>query len=488
MTETLDFTIRNALVFDGSGRAPVRSDLAVSGGRITAVGAELSGRSGRDIDADGLALAPGFIDVHTHDDAVLLHPGAMEAKITQGVTSVVTGNCGTCIAPGLPEGADVVPPPMDLLGDISAFRFRTFADYLDALVDVGPEVNVFPLIGQTMLRLRAMDDPERPATVDEIETMRRDLSEAIAGGAAGMSTGLAYPPARYAATEEILALARDVAAAGLLWTTHMRDERSGVVSAVAETLDVARRSRVRTLISHHKCCSPSAFGLSRTTLAMIEDARKELAVGLDLYPYTASSTVLLAAFAQDSSKVTVTWSDPHPEHEGRDIADVAADWGVSPDEALERLKPGGAIYHRMDEGDLRRIMAYPPTLIGSDGLPSDRRPHPRLWGTFPRVLGHFARDEGVLPMETAVAKMTGQTAALLGLQDRGLLKAGYKADLVLFDPDKVIDKASYDDPTQPSEGIHCVWVNGVPVVENAEYLRGTSGAGAVIGGCRAAAG
>ncbi|MCR8726056.1 N-acyl-D-amino-acid deacylase family protein [Frigidibacter sp. ROC022] len=487
MTATSEIMIRNARLFDGTGAAAVVRDLSVADGIITAIGRDLPGTAAQEMDGSGLALAPGFIDVHTHDDAMVLQPGGMEPKLSQGVTSVVTGNCGICLAPGLPEGASVPTPPLDLLGDAAAFRFPEFGDFIDALHGSGPEVNVFPLVGQTLLRLRAMDRPGRPATAAEVERMREDLARAIAGGAAGLSTGLAYPPARFASTDEILALARDVAAAGLLWTTHMRDERSGVVSAVAETLDIARRSGVRTLISHHKCCSQAAFGLSRTTLAMIEEARKELSVGLDLYPYTASSTVLLPTFARDSTKVTVTWSDPHPEMEGRDLKDIAAEWGVSQDEALERLKPGGAIYHQMDEGDLRRIMAYPPTLIGSDGLPQDRRPHPRLWGTFPRVLGHFARDEAVLPLETAIAKMTGQTAALLGLKDRGLLKPGCKADLVLFDPEQVIDRASYAEPTLPPAGIRQVWVNGAPVVEDGAYRPGRPGAGTVIGGCRAAA-
>lgn len=485
MTTDTDMLIRNVRLIDGTGTPPFVGDIAIADGTIQALGSGLPRTAARELDGEGLAVAPGFIDVHTHDDAVVLKPGGMKPKITQGVTSVVTGNCGICIAPSLPEGATEPTPPLDLLGDKTTFRFPEFSDYINALQVGAPEVNVFPLVGQTLLRLRAMDDPERAATAAEIERMREDLARALTGGAAGMSTGLAYPPARYASTEEILALARDVASAGLLWTTHMRDERSGVVSAVAETLDIARRSGVRTLISHHKCCGQAAFGLSRTTLAMIDEARRKLSVGLDVYPYTASSTILIPQFARDSQTVTITWSDPHPEQEGRDLGDIAADWGVSQDEALERLKPGGAVYHQMDEGDLRRIMAYPPSLIGSDGLPTDRRPHPRLWGTFPRVLGHFARDEAVLPLETAVAKMTGQTATLLGIRDRGFLKPGYKADLVLFDPDEVIDTASYADPTQQAAGIHHVWVNGVQVVEDGQYLNDTPGAGVVIGGRRA---
>jgi N-acyl-D-aspartate/D-glutamate deacylase len=243
----------------------------------------------------------------------------------------------------------------------------------------------------------------------------------------------------------------------------MRDERTGVVAAVAETIDVARRTGARTLISHHKCCGEAAFGLSRTTLAMIDEARRTLAIDLDVYPYTASSTVLIETFARDSRRVTVSWSEPHPEMAGRDLADIASDWGVDTSTALERLKPGGAIYHQMDEADLDRILAFPPSLVGSDGLPRDLRPHPRLWGTFPRVVGHFARERGVIDHETAIAKMTGQTASVLGLKDRGRIAPGCRADLVLYDPGRIRDEATYDEPTRPAAGINRVYVNGRPV-------------------------
>jgi len=305
-----------------------------------------------------------------------------------------------------------------------------------------------------------MADLDRPATEGEISQMEADLRAALAQGAMGLSTGLAYPPAKAATTGEIARLVRIAAESGALWTTHMRDERTGVVSAVAETIDIAHRTGARTLISHHKCCGAAAFGLSSTTLAMIEEARGEMALDLDVYPYTASSTVLLESFARDSSKVTVTWSDPHPEMSGRDLADIAADWGCNLSEALERLKPGGAIYHQMDDADLARILGYPPSLVGSDGLPNDRRPHPRLWGTFPRVLGHFCRDLGLFPIETAIAKMTGQTAKTLGLKDRGTLQEGHFADLVLFDPSAIGDEATYENPTAISTGIRRVMVNG----------------------------
>jgi N-acyl-D-amino-acid deacylase len=431
----------------------------VAEGRIAAVGPGLDGEAAEVIEGAGRVLAPGFIDVHTHDDRAALDAAASFPKVSQGVTTVVVGNCGVSVAPSPVRNGEVVPP-INLLGKAADFAFPRFADYRRRVEDAPGPVNVAALVGHMTLRARALDTLERPATETEISAMRADLAEALAAGALGLSTGLAYPPSRYAPTSEVVALARDVAAAGRLFTTHMRDEANGVVASVAETISIARQSSVRTLISHHKCCGEGNFGLSATTLAMIAEARETLSIDLDLYPYTASSTVLLASFAKQSSKVTVSWSDSHPEMAGHDVAEIAAEWGCDQATAMERLRPGGGIYHQMDEADLRRILTFPPSLVGSDGLPHDKRPHPRLWGTFPRVLGHYVRERGDLSLEQAVAKMTGQTAKVLGLSERGLVKPGFHADLVLFDPATVLDRATYDDPEEPAAGIDRVLVNG----------------------------
>lgn len=447
-------------VVDGSGAAGVTGDVAVAGDRIAAVDARLDGAAAEVIEGAGRVLAPGFIDVHTHDDRAALSAETSFPKLSQGVTTVVVGNCGVSLAPSPVRKAGEVVAPINLLGKAADFAYPRFADYR-ARVEASPgPVNVAALVGHMTLRARAMDDLERPATAAEIAAMRADLAEALEAGALGLSTGLAYPPSRYAPTSEVVALARDVADAGRLFTTHMRDEAGGVVASVAETIAIARESGVRTLISHHKCCGAGNFGLSATTLAMIAEARESLSIDLDVYPYTASSTVLLERIVKESSKVVVSWSDSHPEMAGHDLSDIAAGWGCNIDTALDRLRPGGAIYHQMDDQDLVRILTFPPSLVGSDGLPHDRRPHPRLWGTFPRVLGHFVRERGELTLEQAVAKMTGQTAAVLGLKHRGLVREGHHADLVLFDPEAVIDRASYDDPEQPAAGIDMVLVNG----------------------------
>ena len=479
-----DLLIHDVEIFDGSGDAPWRGSCAIADGRIISLSTAESRadtqpiRAKQEIDGSGFALAPGFIDIHTHDDMAVFDPKRMKAKLSQGVTTVVVGNCGISASPSPLARHSTLIPPLDLLGDNSSFRFTNANDYMEALAAAVPTVNVLPLVGHTVLRARAMDDLQLPASSSQLAAMQKDLSTALAAGMNGFSTGLAYPPAKAASTDEVLALAEVVADVDGLWTTHMRDERSGVVAAVAETIDIARRSGVRTLISHHKCCGEAAFGLSRTTLAMISKARDELRLDLDVYPYTASSTVLLQSFAMDSRKVTVSWSTPHPEMAGRDLDDIATEWGVDNISALEKLQPGGGIYHQMDDADLERIMAYPPALIGSDGLPNDMRPHPRLWGTFPRVLGHYARDRSLFSLQTAIAKMTGQSAETLGLANRGRIATGMAADLVLFDPATIADRADYKSPDMPSAGISLVLVNGKPAWKN-EALAG-SGHGIVL--------
>ena len=229
---------------------------------------------------------------------------------------------------------------------------------------------------------------------------------------------------------------------------------------VEETLDIGRRAEVAVVISHHKCAGRANWGLTKRTLAIIEAARRHQTVNLDVYPYTASSTVLMADAVRDSERVLVTWSEPHPDAAGRDLGEIADEWECTLEAAVERLSPGGAIYFQMDEADLRRVLSHPDTMVGSDGLPHDARPHPRLWGTFPRVLGYYCRDVGLLGLEEAVHRMTGIPASVFGIEGRGRVAPGFAADLVLFDPETVIDEASYEAPARPATGIQRVLVNG----------------------------
>ena len=238
-----------------------------------------------------------------------------------------------------------------------------------------------------------------------------------------------------------------------------------ILDSIAETMETARRADIPVVISHHKCAGPKNWGRTRETLPVIEAAAKRQPVGLDAYPYSAGSTNLRADLITDEYRIMITWSRPHPKMTGRDLIDIAAEWGVDIHEAARRLDPAGAIYFQMNDEDVERVLRFPLTMIGSDGLPHDDHPHPRLWGTFPRVLGHYSRELGLFPLEAAIHKMTGLSAKTFRLKQRGILADGNFADLVVFDPETVIDRATYDKPKQLSVGIDKVFVNGVLAYE-----------------------
>jgi N-acyl-D-amino-acid deacylase len=455
-----DLIIRNATVFDGLGSPRYSADVGVAGDRIVAVGDLGGAQADREVDADGMALAPGFIDAHTHDDrAVLCGPECMLCKMSQGVTTVVVGNCGISLSPVRMKSRPV--PPLDLLGDESWFAFDSFAAYADRLARDPAPVNTYALIGHMSLRVEAMNgDTQRAATDAEAAHMQARLRQALAEGASGFSTGLYYPPNMMAPTDEVIAVAEALRAAGGLYVTHMRDEANDVLLSIEETLKIGRAVDVPVVISHHKCSMPENFGRSTETLPLIDQGAAGQKVDFDIYPYAAGSTVLMPHRLRKDVPVQITWSVPHPELAGRMLADIAQEWDLDPKVAAERLVPAGAIYFQMDEPDVQRIMAHRLAMIGSDGLPHDSYPHPRLWGTFPRVLGHYARDLKLFSLEQAVRKMTGHTASVFGMVDRGVIRTGAYADLVLFDPDKVRDASTYDAPTRAAEGILETWVNG----------------------------
>ncbi len=458
-----DLVIRGGTVIDGGGAPAFRADVAVDGGRISEVGALEDATGEREIDARGLVVAPGFIDVHTHDDRALLD-GDMAAKASQGVTTVVAGNCGISLAPFRPEGRP--PPPMDLLGGESDYRFPTFASYLEALDARRPVLNGLFLVGHQTLRVQHVEDLGRPANEAETAAMRAGVEQAMQAGAVGVSTGLFYPPSRAAPTEEVVALAEAAAPWGGLYATHMRDEGAYLEESVEESLEIGRRAGVAVVLSHHKASGAAHHGKTARSLPRVEAAAASQQVSLDVYPYAMSSTVLLPDRLADSSRVLITWSEPHPEAAGRDLSDIAAEHGVSQEEMALRLLPAGAIYFAMAEEDVQRVLRFPRAMIGSDGIPHDPRPHPRLWGTFPRVLGHYSRELGLMPLEEAVRRMTGLPADRFGLDGRGVVEAGAVADLCLFDPNTVIDRATFENPMAPADGICAVLVAGEAVWED----------------------
>src|SRR4051812_8613529 len=463
MAASYDLLIRNATVIDGTGAPRFDADIAVTSGKISEIG-ELSGKGKVELEGKGKIVAPGFIDAHTHDDRLMLSAPDMAAKVSQGVTTVVAGNCGISLAPA-PNGMRApVAVPLDLLDDEGAwFRFPDFHSYVKELKKHPAATNCALLVGHSMLRVQTMRDVDVPASAAEIGKMKAMIDEALRAGAIGVSTGLYYEPACAATTEEVIEMCRPLTEHGGIYCTHMRDEGDRVIDSLEESFRVGRELGVPVVISHHKVVGTPNHGRSAETLPVIERAMRSQKIGLDCYPYCASSTILSFGRTKIASKTLVTWSKPHPEFAGMDLSEISARMKVSIEEAVQKLVPAGAIYFSMEEKDVQRILGFEHTMIGSDGLPHDAAPHPRLWGTFPRVLGHYARGVGLFPLETAVHKMTGLTAKTFGLAGRGVLKPGYAADLVLFDAGEVDEAATFAKPMQAARGIDTVIVNGAPV-------------------------
>jgi N-acyl-D-amino-acid deacylase len=460
-----DILIRNGMVIDGTGAQRFAADVAVDGDRITAIGA-LQDHAGRqEIDATGCVVAPGFIDAHAHDDIALLAEPDMPSKVSQGCTTVVIGNCGFSAAPLTPRQSY---PADFLLGDESYYRFPRIADYFGALDQSPAAVNAAALVGHSVLRVECMEALDRPANAAETAAMAKRLAEALEDGALGFSTGLEYPSNKAADTAEVIALARVAGAAGAVYTTHSRNYDAQFREALIEALEIGERAEVPVVLSHHQGDGPENIGHTAWSLPMIDQARESQLVGLDVYPYNAAATIIDPAFVLSASKVLISSSQPHPEMAGRELDDIAQEWGIDRDAAAQKLAPGGAIYFCQDEDDVQRILKFPPTMIGSDGLPGGDINHPRLWGSFPRVLGHYSRDLGLFDLETALHKMTGLTASRFGLIDRGKLAVGAFADVTVFDPVTVIDRATFAKPAEPSLGIRFVLVNGALVLREGQ--------------------
>ena len=454
-----DTLIRNASVLDGSGCASKVLDVAVRDGLICDIGSGLDYHTQIVVEAQGLTLVPGFIDVHTHDDIAVIKAPAMLPKLSQGVTTVIVGNCGISASPVRLRGEP--PDPMNLLGGAEDFRYPSFSAYKAALTKAQPAVNVAALIGHTALRNNHMDRLDRTATDAEIESMRTQLQEALEDGALGLSSGLAYLSANAASTDELLALAEPLALAGAVYTTHLRTETDAILDAMNEAFEIGSRAHVPVIVSHLKCAGIVNWGRSGEVLHLLETVRATQNIGCDCYPYSAGSSTLDLRQVDERVEITITWSTPHPEIAGRSLARIAAGWNITQMEAARRIQPAGAVYHSISEEDMRQILRHPATMIGSDGLPNDPLPHPRLWGTFPRVLGRYSREGKLFSLAEAVHKMTGMPAQRFGIAGRGLIRKGFCADLTLFNPETIMDTATYADPVRTAEGIERVWVNGV---------------------------
>lgn len=484
MAAEYDVLIRGATLYDGTGEAPRRADVALSGDRIAKIGELADARASVAIDASGLALAPGFIDVHTHDDFALVVRPEMDFKILGGVTTVVVGNCGLGAA----------PYPM------ATFMARTFhpgatlpewsgyAGYLAQLEREPPSTNAAVLVGHGTARASVMGNEKRAPSVTELELIKAIVREGRDAGAVGISSGLVYQPGTFATTDEIVALVAEMSGTGALYATHMRNEGAKLLDSVREAIEIGRRAGVPVQISHHKAAGADAWGLVHESLRLIERAQADgMDVHADQYPYTAGSTTLLAILQNGGFEATPSaLGSIAPEHvviasaakrrdwEGRSIAQLAQELELPAREAAKRaleLSPGiTAVMHSMSEDDVRTVMRHPSTMIGSDGVPSlPGKPHPRLWGTFARVLGRYARELGLFPLEEGVHRMTGMPARKFGLRDRGAIREGAFADLVIFDAARIIDVGTYEDPNHPPAGIHHVFVNGTRAVRDGAH-------------------
>ncbi|MBO6574386.1 MAG: D-aminoacylase [Rhodothermales bacterium] len=485
-----DTVIRGGQLLDGTG-APARlADLGISGDRIVAIGVGLDTTGAIVVDASGMVVAPGFVDVHTHLDPLHRLPGA-ESHVRQGVTTALGG----------PDGGGPWP----------------LGSYLDETEAMGVGINVAFLTGHNSIRREVMGLENRQPTPQELERMQGMVAEAMDDGAFGISTGLKYLPGTFSDIDEVIALSLVAGSRGGIYTSHLREEGLGLIDAVEEAMEIGARAKIPIVLTHHKVVGQPMWGSSSRTLAMVDSARASgTAVFVDQYPYTASYTgigILVPGWAMAGDSLFARLDDPALRDsilagiefnlvndrggndldrvqfalvewdrslEGRTLGDWARELGraTTPETGaelvIEALRRGGAscVFHAMDESDVRAIMQHPMTMIASDGRlvqPGEGHPHPRWYGTFPRVLGHYVREEGVLTLPEAVRKMTALPASVLGLEQRGTLREGWFADVVVFDPDSVLDRATFQEPHQYPHGIPHVFVNGVPQVLSGAY-------------------
>jgi len=470
-----DLLIRGGTVVDGTGAPGVRADVGIRAGRIAAIGS-LDGSAKREIDARGRAVTPGFIDVHAHDDAAVLST-SMDFKLMQGVTTDIVGNCGAGVAPALGDGLRGLPGVEIVLGPLPVATWTTFGEYMQAVDDADLAINVGCFVPHGIVRARHLGMDRRAPDPAELAAMQADVDEGMAAGALGMSTGLIYMPGTFAATDEVVALTGVVAKHGGIYMSHIRDESERLLEAVEEAITIGREAGCPVEISHHKASARSVWGKTADSIEMIEKAREGgVDVTFDVYPYTAGSTILSAARGVtreiEPDAIMVASVREHREYEGKTLGEIGELLGIEdPREIVNRVladEPSAvAVFFSMHEDDVRRVLAHPLCMIGSDGIPSPTgKPHPRLYGTFPRVLGTYVREVGLVSLEEGVRKMTSLPAQRMNLPDRGELREGFAADIVVFDPATITDVATYQEPRQYPAGIDYVVVNGEVAAEH----------------------
>jgi len=513
-----DLLIRGARVIDGTGAPWFLGDVRLHAGRIAVIAPSLPADDADILDAGGRYLAPGFIDAHCHDDLMCLREPERVEKAVQGVTTVVVGNCSFSLYPTMPRSAELLRQHFSaLLGETTADEvFESFAAYREALHRRGTALNLVSLVGHAALRLAVMGYERRAATAAERATMQTLLAHQLADGAAGLSLGLVYPPSAYADDIEMVALAETVKAHGKLLTAHIRSYEAGLLEATDEFLGILRAADTPGLLSHLQSAGRPNWGAVPRALERLESARRDgLDVSFDMYPYPAGSSYVLQLLppetlegglegllaqlrdpdrrealrrlveeghpdpgAAQSKIVLIGWnnvrisgtSNPALKHfEGKAMEAAAAEAGITPFDLMARFIEEDAgqtaiVMFQLAEGDLRAACTHPLHMVGSDSLPRPgTKPHPRAFGTFPRVAGRLRRDQGWFALEDAVRRMTSVAAQRFGLHDRGLVRPGMVADVVLFDDD-IDDRATFDEPTQLASGVRHVWVAGEAIV------------------------
>lgn len=529
-----EIVIKNGRLIDGAGNPWHKADIAIEEGRIAKIGSIVA-KGARIIDASGLTVSPGFIDAHSHSDGIVLFNPQMESTLAQGITTVVAGNCGWSPAPINPgmkaemeEWYSGFMPP----GIAFKITWTTFDEYLQRVENMRIGANIAHLVGHCAVRVAAIGFDARMPTGTELEKMRELVKEAMEAGAYGISTGLIYPPGMYAKTSEILELARVAATYGGVYSSHIRGEGRTLLKAVREAISIGEKGGLPTHISHHKASGKAVWGKSRTTLKMMERARdRGVDVTFDQYPYSAGATTLttlLPPWVHDGGKdrllerlrdpeqrermkeevlsglrdwdstgrgfgwtnivISSVKSEKNRVYEGKNMKEIKEMRG-DPDEfttlwklLLEERGEADMIIFSMHEDDIRRIMKHPLGMVGTDsssisstGPFAYGKPHPRHFGTYPRILGRYVREAKVLSLQEAVRKMTSFPAQTFGMLDRGLLRPGMRADITIFDPDTVFDNATYQQPHVVPTGIPYVIVNGVVAVENSKLTDALAG-------------
>jgi len=516
--------IKNGYVIDGTGNSWFKADLGIKGQKISKVGKLNAEGASKILDVSGLVVSPGFIDMHSHSDLMLLINPKAESKIRQGITTEVVGNCGESAAPLNDFLWDEMKKTTPHIEEAKLRRnWSTMAEYLNLLDRQGVAVNVVPLVGHGNVRAITLGFDDRAPTKTELEQMKKKLAQAMEEGAFGMSTGLIYPPGAYTKTHELIELSKVVASYGGIYTSHIRGEGENLFDSVKEAIQIGEKAELPVEISHHKAGGKTNWGKVKESLKMMEKARtRGVDITCDVYPYTAASfglSAMLPTWAHEggTQKLIERLKDPktrsrlrremdkgtptspsplksagwnatqiahcrkHPDYEGKTVAEIAKTKNIDPfkfvfDLLIEENAGGSVVRFAMCEEDVCTVLQHPLSMIGTDGsavapygVLGKGKPHPRTYGTFPRVLGKYVREEKILTLENTVRKMTSLPAQKLGLRDRGLIREGMCADIVIFDPKRVVDKASYVNPHRYSVGIEYVLVNGKVTIDKGEH-------------------